>query len=389
MEQLGKTNTTGSGQYINLPMRLYLTGLGVSSMRDKTGLERKLDATSNSLPSIATGRVLASSLKEYVISSRVNQIEIVQDDLTINKNDLIDTTKLIVYSLLYRLFPIDLLVILKQRGLTFPYADARSEQNWTAANPKEYHQLKLDIFNAAKSILVRDRQSTEKNAYYKQKSAASVAVKLLNMVPIRIYRALLSSRGGSTRDIIVESTVALIDKYLSRTFVSDCLSGAFLEWVECLDKVNRKRIFSLWRAEYEETNRRGCPIDNIQKGLEEESPYREEILDFVNSHDLALKINWKFGSGQQNSRAGDLNSASVLRIRLSGKGQFGDWMRKTIQTQLLTQPAPPDKKSPVFGYTQSLRAVCQSQAMAVFMQSFENKERDETVLSFSMHIAPI
>lgn len=384
-----KPNASGSGLYINLPVRLYLTGLGVSSMRDKTGLERKLDATSNSLPSIATGRVLANALKEYVISSRVNQIEMVQTDLTISRNDLIDTTKLIVYSLLYRLFPIDLLAILKNRGLTFPYADARSEQNWIATNPKEYHQLKLGIFNATKSILIRERHSTEKNPYYKQKSAASIAVKLLNMVPIRVYRALLSSKGGPTRDIIVESVVSLIDKYLNRTFVSDCLSGAFIEWVECLDKVNRKRVFSLWRAEYEEMNRRGCSISDIKEGLSADSQYRDEILNFVDSHDLALKINWKFGSSQQNSRAGDINSASVLRLRISCKGQFSEWMRKTIHSQLLAQPTSQDKKSSAFGYTQSLRAACRSQAIAVFMQSIENKERDETVLSFSMHIAPI
>jgi len=387
--ELNKPNASGSGQYINLPVRLYLTGLGFSSMRDKTSLERKLDATSNSLPSIATGRVLANALKEYIITSRVNQIEMVQTDLAISKNDLIDTTKLIVYSLLYRLFPIDLLVILKNRGLTFPYADARSEQNWIAGNPKEYHQLKLDIFNAAKGVLARERQSTEKNPYYKQKSAASIAVKLLNMVPIRVYRALLSSKGGPTRDIITESVVSLIDKYLNRTFVSDCLSGAFLEWVECLDKVNRKRVYSLWRAEYEETNRRGCPVGDINEGLSEGSPFRDEILNFVDSHDLALKINWKFGSGQQNSRAGDLNSASVLRIRLSGKGQFSEWIRKTIISQLVPQPTAQDKKPSAFTHTQTLKTVCRNQAIAAFMQSFENKERDETVLSFSMHIAPI
>jgi hypothetical protein len=388
----------GSGQHIDLSMRLFLTGPGAISLRDKTNIRRSVDAAGNELPSLAAGRVLASNLKEHIITSRINQIELIQEDLIVRKNELIDLTKLIMYSLLYRLYPLNLLDILTKQGITFPHVDARSEQNWITSNPKEYHELKLDIFNRSKAVLVRERQMAETNPIYRKKAAASVAVKLLNMIPIRVYRALLISKEGPTRETIVKSAVALIDRYLDRTYVSDCLAMAFLEWVECIEKANLDRLFSLWRKDYEERMRRACPAKNVTQALADDSPYQRAILDFADQHDMSVNINWKFGGSQQlGSKADGKGGDNMLRIRLVSKGLIGDWIHSTIQTQFNAAPpaagasnAPAtDEKGVPMPHTRLLKAEGLRHGIEIFMQTIEDKDAEETTLSLSMRINPI
>jgi len=388
----------GSGQHIDLSVRLFLTGSGAISLRDKTNIRRSLDAAGNELPSLATGRVNASNLKEHIISSRINQIELIHEALTVRKNEIVDLTKLIMYSLLYRLYPVNLLDILTKHGITFPHVDARSEQNWITANPKEYHALKLDVFNRAKGVLIRDRQMAETNPIYRKKAAASIAVKLLNMIPIRVYRTLLISKEGPTRETIIKSAVALIDRYLDRTYVSDCLATAFLEWVECIEKVNLDRLFTLWSKDYEERMRRPCPAKNITQALAENSPYQRAILSFAEQHDFSLSINWKFGGSQQlNAKPNDKSSDNILRIRLGSKGLIGDWIHDTIQTQFNAQPSASsaeaaDKSGAQdtdMPHTRVLREECLRRGMEIFMQTIEDKEAEETTLSLSTRISPI
>jgi len=392
MEQNGENKASaGAGQYINLSMRLFLTGLGASAIRDKRNIERSTDAGGNEVPALAAARVLAGTLKDHIIASRINQIQLLHSNLVVGKSEITDLTKLIVYSMLYRLYPENLLALLAKRGVTFPYVDARSEQNWATSNPREYHALKLDVFNRARDIIIRERTSAEENPFFRKKSAASVAVKFLNMAPIRVYRTLLASKEGPTRDAIIESILSLLDQYLNRTHISDWLAAAFLEWVERLEKINLDRIFSLWRKDYEDRMKRSCPIKSIEQALAEGSEYHDSVAKFAGLHGAALDINWKFGGSRQNLKPSDEGSDNLLRIRIVSKGLIGDWVRTNIQAQLNTQ-APPgteEKSAAILKHTRALKAECLRYGIEIFMQTQESKERDETVLSLSMRINPI
>lgn len=395
--------SAGSGSWINLPVRLFLTDLGEHAMQDKSRITIVPDAAGNEIPAISGERLLASTLKSFIINSRVNQIELTRAELVSKRHEITDITKLIVYSLLYRLFPVNLAELLDSRGIHIMAEDPATDRIWIERERDQQRALRLELFGLTREIQARERLSAEKDPVYRKKSIASITVKLIDMIPVRVWRAL--AERTEDRPGITECILALVGEYINRSRISDYLSAAFLEWVQNAEKINLKHAFTLWSQEYEARTGQPHHFSTVDQALLEDMQYREILTELAEKQNITLRINWKFGRSRH-GRGTDPSSIAdlaVVRIRLVNKGLIGDWVRKNIETKINTstrekhlgefwQP-PQDDRQLGSGlgliYTAYLKNECRRQGIDVFVQTREEKPADETIMTLTMRINPV
>jgi len=394
--------SAGSGSWINLPVRLFLTDLGETAMQDKSRITIVPDAAGNELPSINGERLLASTLKSFIINSRVNQIELSRAELISKRHEITDITKLIVYSLLYRLFPINLVEALDARGIHIMSEDPATDRIWMEKEREKQRALRLEIFAKSREIQSRERLSAEKDPVYQKKSIASITVKLIDMIPIRVWRAI--AERDEDRKKIIECILVLLGNYLNRSRISDHLSAAFLEWVQNAEKINLKHAFSLWSKEYEAREGHPHHFSTVDQALLEDKQYRDVLTKLAEQHHITLKINWKFGRSRhgRGTDPASIADLAVVRIRLVNKGLIGDWDRKNIEIKINTstrekhlgefwQP-PQDDRQLGSGlgliYTAYLKNECQRQGIDVFVQTREETHSEETIMTLTLKINP-
>jgi hypothetical protein len=394
--------TAGSGSWINLPVRLFLTDLGEHAMQDKTRITITPDAAGNELPAINGERLLASTLKSFIINSRVNQIELARAELVSKRHEITDITKLIVYSLLYRLFPVNLIAMLDARGLHIMAEDPATDRLWLEKNREIQRALRLEVFAQSREIQARERLSAERDPVYRKKSIASITVKLIDMIPVRVWKAMAERKAD--RQAIIDGILILLEDYINRSRISDYLSAAFLEWVQNAEKINLKHAFTLWSIEYEKREGHPHHCTTVDQALLEDIKYRDILTQLAKKNDITLRINWKFGRSRHGKGADPASIAdlAIVRIRLVNKGLIGDWVRKNIETKINTstrekhlgefwQP-PQDDRQLGSGlgliYTAYLKNECQRQEIDVFVQTREEKQKEETIMTLTMRINP-
>jgi len=402
-QHVEKETQPGSGAYINLAVRLFLTDLGETSLGQESRIEHVDTAGGVKKPTVTGDRLLAVTLKKFIITSRINQIEVSRAELVSKKHEISDLTKLIVYALLYRLFPSNLLEALDAGGFTPGREDAAIDRIWMEKNRHVRHEIRLELFNLARPAILDERKSAERDPVYRHKSAAAVVVTLLEMIPARVYRLLAETVTG--REKIVALIGRLVGEYLQRSRISDFLSAAFLEWVQNAEKINLKHAFTIYCEEYEKKHGKPFPVATVDRILHEDRSYREILTKLAEKNHIKLRINWKFGRSKHGKR-GDpamLADLAVVRIRLVNKGLIGEWVRRNIESKInasvkdkglheFDQP-PEDELQLGSGlgliFTSYLKNECQRQNIDIFVQTREDHKRGETVMTLTMRINPL
>ena len=367
-------NGAGEGPYINLNVRLFLTDIGEAEHGD-SGIVRKVVGQDGAEGAAIDGNKLyARTLKEFIISRKVNKIELERVELLSRRHEITDLTKLILFSLLYRLFPENLLMLCKRRSLDIVATpDASAIRQW-----------KRDILkNALQGV---GPVSKERDPALEKKTLKSVGSRLVASIPESAFGYFVG-RG----DEMVEAVGSLVRQFLKRSRISDHLSAAFHEWVNFADRLNMQRAYEKYRKEYYDTE--DIPLDVFLK----KAPGNKAALEKIVTRDrISLKINWKFGKSVQRTENGNEEFA-IIRLRLVNKGLIGDALRETIGFFLTADTRgrhagefDHESEAPLgFLFTSFLRESCREHGIDLFVKVREDNKTETTIMSLSLKLNPV
>lgn len=397
------TTSAGSGSWIQLPVRLFLTDIGEEGLQEKSRVTRIPDTEGNEAPTISGERVLASSLKSLIIDSRVNQIELTRTELISKRHEITDITKLIVYSLLYRLFPFNLIKLLDRKGIKILEEDPLADQAWVKEKRELQHALRREVFGLAKRIQTNENLLAEREPVYRKKSIASITIKLIDMIPVHVWRTMAECK--KERIKISSCILALISKYVDRSKFSDYFSLTFLEWIQKAEQANLRQAFTLWSQQHEDRTGQPAPYASLEQALREDREFHSTLTELAAENKIQLKINWKFGRSQHKEKAVSfaVNDLAIIRLRLFHKGLLEPQAKKNIETRIYADtrekhlgdfwqaPKEEGQLGSDLGlvYTAYLKRACHHEGIDVFFRIGEDKTEDETITNLTMRINPL
>lgn len=391
----------GDGPYINLNVKLFLTDLGESGFEKSGKVQRFEDLSGVQLPAVSGERLYAGALKDFIINRKINQIELERVELVSKKHEVTDLTKLIVFSLLYRQFPRNMLLLLEKQGCRIDPLSESEAKVLNEARGDDMHKLKLALLSRIKPFARDTRLQAERDPSLESKSVLSIAGKMINMLPLEYYRSLLES-DEAERQNIMDRTVQLLHEYLLRSRVSDYLSSAFLEWIGIAEKINLQKAFKLYRHEYVRREGTPFPLNSVIDLLQEDVKHREVLNKLAEENRISLRINWKFGSMQAN-RQKKQDEGDLVRLRLVNEGLIGKWLKQSVEAKINTPTSGktigdfyvPEEEDEIIGsgigllFTSFLKEACQQMNIDLFVQTSEDRENNRTTMTLTMKLNPI
>lgn len=388
----------GEGPYINLNVKLFLTDLGESGFQQSGKVQRLQDLSGNEQPAVSGERLYAGALKDFIINRRINQIELERVELISKKHEITDLTKLIVFSLLYRQFPRNLLTLLQREGFeTGPLTEAEAKV-LNEARGEDMRRLKVALLSRIKPFAKDSQLAAERDPSLESKSILSIAGKMINMLPLEYYRALLEAADAEP---VMEWTVKLLREYLLRSRVSDYLSSAFLEWIGIAEKINLQKAFKLYRHEYVRREGKPFPLDSVIDLLQEDRKYRGVLAGLAEENRISLRINWKFGSSRAEGQQDD--DADLVRLRLVNEGLIGKWLKQSVEAKINTRTSGktigdfyvPEEDDEIIRsgigllFTSFLKEACEKMNIDLFVHTAEDAALNRTTMTLTMKLNPV
>jgi hypothetical protein len=390
----GKSNS-GEGPFINLSVKLFLTDLGTESAGDSDKVQAMTDMGGNAGSGIESRRIFAATLKDFIINSRINQIELERAELVSRRHELIDLTKLIVYAILYRLFPHNMFQWLEARGLVEQKLSPTVTRSLLEKHGPAIRQFRLRLLEQARGFQNDRSLGLSRDEETRRKEVRSVTNRFLEMIPTEFYDSLL--RHEEMQDELLAEGIGLLRLYLERTLISDYLSSAFLEWVENAERINMGRAFELLSARHRMETGEDFPYASLDEYLEQDPTRREELAGIAEQNRISLRIQWKFGKSRHGKNQ-NIEDTAVVKIRLRCQGLIGEWVRKHVEPRL-NSPAHghslgelyQDEESRSLGlwFTAFLREECRKRAIEVFVQTYEDQKKRQTVLTLTLQFNPL
>lgn len=378
----------GKGAYINLSVRLHLTDLGNDSFSEE---KKRILASDDDENVILGNQLYAGALKKFIIESKINQIELQRAELIGKKNEITDLTKLIVYSLLYRIYPKNLEKILFKEGFVIHDLSEVACNILIKENGAEIKALKREIFNRIKPLGLDSEINKEKNKILRKKEIVSISTKLIEMLPLGYYKIILGH--PDKKELLISSVTNLIHKYMKRTKISDYLSSAFLEWVSYAENINLEKALIEYKNQYKKKNNANYPYDNLEDLRRND---KEALKSLRRSNKISLKINWKFGKSKVIEKT-DIDDVAIIKIRLTNQGLLEKEIKSSIENILnkrikdenyndLIENAETETKHTGLIFTSFLKKECKKEKVDLFATTKENKNRDETIMDLTMHL---
>ena len=373
MQEQQKKGGAGEGPYINLNVRLFLTDIGEEQHGAAGVVKRVVGQDGSEGAAIDGEKLFARTLKEFIISRKVNKIELERVELLSRRHEITDLTKLILFSLLYRLFPDNIQMICQRRGL----------ESAASADPDSVRIWKRDILS--RSLTGVKPVNKERDPALEQKTLKSVGSRLVASIPSDVFD-LFPGR----EEEMVRSAASLVQRYLKRSRISDHLSAAFHEWVNFSDRLNLQRAYDKYRSEYYDVA--DLSLDDF---LKQDPGNKAQLEKIINRDRISLKINWKFGRSVQKSED-DSEDFAIVRLRLINKGLIGDALRETIGIFLTADTRgrhagefDHESDAPLgFLFTSFLRESCREHGIDLFVKIREDEKSEITTMSLSLRLNP-
>jgi len=378
----------GKGAYINLSVRLHLTDLGNNSFSEE---KKRILASEDDENVILGNQLYAGALKKFIIESKINQIELQRAELIGQKNEITDLTKLIVYSLLYRIYPKNLEKILFKKGFVIHELSDAACEILLNENGAKIKALKKEIFNRVKPLGLDTKMNQEKNKILRKKEIVSISTKLIDMIPLGYYRIIIGH--PDKKEELISTVTELIYKYMNRTKISDYLSSAFLEWVSYAESINLEKALVEYKKQYKKKNNKEYPHNSLEDLRKND---KEALKSLRQSNKISLKINWKFGKSKVIEKT-DLEDVAIIKIRLTNQGLLEKEIKNSIEDiinkkinnenygEIVNKNKTANQPTGLI-FTSFLKKECKKEKVDLYAKTKENKNKDETIMDLTMHL---
>ncbi len=278
---------------ICLPLIITFTDEGVSFFRNHN---KNLNKKRLSNDSLAYGMSLeefsAPSIQRMIIADYVSSIEISRTAFTEKRSEIMDISKLIFYSILYRKFT---------KVMTKKFMGSTFIENWNRSNPKNIldensifnstsltnipelkyetmDQIKHNIINAAVTTLPGVQELTEEELI----KTNQLGKKFLDNLNTFLWYVLSVSHDSDDYELLYQDSVIMLRQYLEKSKIAEYLSLMIMEFSINSEISQLKRLS---KRLYKDKIDFGRIIHN--------ETIRKELIKFLEKKNEFLTLSWK------------------------------------------------------------------------------------------------
>ena len=276
---------------INLPLRLTLTDEGILFFRTHNKRLEKQRLSDNTMGyGISLGQYTAASVQRMIVADYVSRIEVVRTAFTVKRSEIMDTSKLIFYGILYKRF--NTFVLSRILKTTFV-------AHWNRANPQKIldettikrfdsngkltigldekiGRYKNEITVKALALLPESSNPEEERAKLKM-----LGMKYLNNVDPFTWYVLSVSEEYGDFDSLFLSIIKNLSTYIEKTKIAEYLSLMIMEFSINAELSQLKQLSSrIYKNKVD-----------INKILSNEI-VRTELLKYLDKHQEFLTLSW-------------------------------------------------------------------------------------------------
>ena len=278
---------------ICLPLIITFTDEGVSFFRSHNKKLNKKRLSNNSLAyGMSLEEFSALSIQRMIIADYVSSIEISRTAFTEKRSEIMDISKLIFYSILYRRFT---------QVMTKRFTGSSFIENWNRSNPKNIldedsifnnssisnipdlkhetvDQIKFNIINDAITTLPGVRELTQEELT----KTKLLGKKFLDNLNTFLWYILSVSHDSDDFELLYQDSVIMLRQYLEKSRIAEYLSLMIMEFTINAEISQLKKLS---KRLYKDKVDFGRIIHN--------KTIRKELIKFLQNKNEFLTISWK------------------------------------------------------------------------------------------------
>jgi hypothetical protein len=278
---------------ICLPLIITFTDEGVSFFRSHNKKLNKKRLSNNSLAyGMSLEEFSALSIQRMIIADYVSSIEISRTAFTEKRSEIMDISKLIFFSILYRRFT---------RVMTKRFTGSAFIENWNRSNPKNIFdedsifnnssisnipelkyetvdQIKYNIINDAMTTLPGAKELTQEELT----KTKQLGRKFLDNLNTFLWYILSVSHDSDDYELLYHDSVIMLRQYLEKSRIAEYLSLMIMEFTINAEISQLKKLS---KRLYKDKVDFGRIIHN--------ETIRKELMKFLQKKNEFLTISWK------------------------------------------------------------------------------------------------
>ena len=278
---------------ICLPLIITFTDEGVSFFRSHNKKLNKKRLSNNSLAyGMSLEEFSALSIQRMIIADYVSSIEISRTAFTEKRSEIMDISKLIFFSILYRRFT---------RVMTKRFTGSAFIENWNRSNPKNIFdedsifnnssisnipelkyetvdQIKYNIINDAITALPGVKELTQEELT----KTKQLGKKFLDNLNTFLWYILSVSHDSDDYELLYQDSVIMLRQYLEKSRIAEYLSLMIMEFTINAEISQLKKLS---KRLYKDKVDFGRIIHN--------ETIRKELIKFLQNKNEFLTISWK------------------------------------------------------------------------------------------------
>lgn len=315
---------------LELPLRIILTEEGSTQfLNKKTKLKRMRLADNTEEFGISSSSIAPALLQRMFLANYISRLEISMPEFSSSRQDILDLSKLTVYSVLYKqmdrmvldqIFETD--VIKKYNRLNPSHMfDAKTEIPTASLRAKmlvlesTYKSMKEDLLKPVRAKIMNDKSISieEKNV--------NLLLSEKYLDNMSLYTWYLIARFFKEQDdftFIQRIIQPILDSFLQKSQIAEYIALMLMELAINSENNNfRKEAKIMYRGIMDEAAAIFDP------------DIRKNIIDEITRKREFISISWKFGGGSTNS----IGMQNRLQITLYNKDDVYDELKENIDNQ--------------------------------------------------------
>lgn len=311
---------------LDLPLKLILTQEGSTFFikRNKKLLKFKLAGNIEEY-GISLEKFMPETIQRLLLADHISKIEISKPEFVSSRQEVMDLSKLIVYSVLYKQYDdfifkqiLNSPVIKKwnrQNPASIIDEKTRINEKYLAnvlqENDKMIYDAKQEIVTPLFSFITKNNALSpeEKNIQL------FLAEKFLNMMRPFTWFIITKFRGHKDFDLILKTIRTSLTEYMDKTKIAEYIALMLMELILSAENMNlRKEALILFPE-----------LDDPQGALFDPEIRRRLVTELEKKKELVF-VSWKLGSGGTAS----IGTQGKLQITLYSKNEQSDAIRANL-----------------------------------------------------------
>ncbi len=380
--------------FVHLPANVIFTREGLAVLSKSSAAIRKVsDSQGVQKEGLASPSYNAPTMQKMIMNSYLEELYVSLPDLLRKRFEIISTSNLIVYAVLYKKLTPSLAKMLfdspvvkefnrknpRNSMVDLKHVDRAGTEKLLAAKAAEFSTMRDELHEIVNSMIWNDEELSGEDKEVRIRSLP----KFIAWIDNRIWYLYYIIYQTPLRAQVTSSFAKMLAVYLNHTRIGVHLSNLLMEFIQNAEKAHLERVIV-------RNNLAG--LDDVDKYLRD-SKNRLFTIEQAQRDQQMLEVSW-----HMNSERSSIGQQYRIRIRISNYGLINEKARKMLSTKMQTDvegisladfyqdTGDGDKLGAGLGllYNSYLQDICREEGIAYKCNIFPEPQKEKTTVTLEL-----